>query len=494
MRNLIRFPYWHPDHLGEPLPESEHATSVAMPQWSDVVDYEEGELRVTACLRAGYPRFRIHEHVEALNARVPVVAGEKALVFPSAGAAQRCLDFVHRQKGAVGRIGAPINGVYPVVVPESAFDVVYGFWQHCGEIVSSRHALKALEGCPKTQRGALAKTVVKQRIATLAGDEEAPVWLHPTGMASIYAAFRAATQLRPDLPTVQFGFPYVDTLKLQEKLGSGVEFLPDGDEADIERIIQLAAEGSISAVFCECPTNPLLKTPDLIRLSEALRPAGIPLIVDNTLDSFDNLDVLPWADLVATSLTKYFSGVGDVMGGSLVLNRQSPLYENLKTILEAQAEDLLWDDDALALELNSRDFKARMETINTNTRALVQALREDSRIAGLFYPEHQTTYQSLRKWDSRGFGGLFSLVLHEAEHTSPVFYNRLRLCKGPSLGTGFSLVCAYTQLAHFEELDWASQRGVSPWLLRISVGEESDLIQRFQAALDGVSQPVRRVS
>jgi len=45
--------------------------------------------------------------------------------------------------------------------------------------------------------------------------------------------------------------------------------------------------------------------------------------------------------------------------------------------------------------------------------------------------------------------------------------------KGPSLGTNFTLVCPYTLLAHYCELDWAASFGVPGHLIRVSVGLEA---------------------
>jgi cystathionine beta-lyase/cystathionine gamma-synthase len=41
-------------------------------------------------------------------------------------------------------------------------------------------------------------------------------------------------------------------------------------------------------------------------------------------------------DIVVSSLSKVFSGAGNCMGGALVLNRTSPLYSELKPLLDAQ--------------------------------------------------------------------------------------------------------------------------------------------------------------
>ena len=56
---------------------------------------------------------------------------------------------------------------------------------------------------------------------------------------------------------------------------------------------------------------------------------------------------------------------------------------------------------------------------------------------------------------------------------------------GPSLGNNFSLLCPYTMLAHYDELDWVESLGISRHLLRMSVGQETpeDLIGRFSVAL-----------
>ncbi len=498
MRNLHRFPYWHPDHLGEPLPESEHATSVAMPTWKDVVGYEEGEARVVNALQSGYPRFKLHPNVLALaerfNDQLPS-QDWKCLPFPSEKVAGRCLAFVESQTEHKAQILEPLQGLYPVAAPKEAYDCLLAFWQHCGDIISSRQAAKVLDNAPKTGRGDLAREILKARIALLAGNPSAPVWLFSTGMSAIAQVHRAVVARSPK-PTVQFGFPYVDTLKIQEKMGVGVHFFPNGDEEALSRVIELAEKNEISAVFCECPTNPRLRVPDLIKLSKTLRLAGIPLVVDNTLDSFYNLDVLPYADVVATSLTKYFSSVGDVMGGSLVINPRSVTGRELAAGIDADYEDLLWDDDALALEKNSRNFADRMAALTANTQNLVKTLYEDDRISQLYYPENELNYRRLKRPDVAGNGAIFSLVLKNAEQTTPGFYDQLKVSKGPSLGTGFTLACAYTLLAHYHELEWAASCGISPQLIRVSVGEEDNLTGRFKEALTQSVGPEtkRRVS
>jgi cystathionine gamma-synthase len=57
----------------------------------------------------------------------------------------------------------------------------------------------------------------------------------------------------------------------------------------------------------------------------------------------------------------------------------------------------------------------------------------------------------------------------------------MRFSKGPSLGTEYSLLCPYTLLAHYPELEWAQECGVPIELLRLSVGREP--VDELQARL-----------
>ncbi len=65
-------------------------------------------------------------------------------------------------------------------------------------------------------------------------------------------------------------------------------------------------------------------------------------------------------------------------------------------------------------------------------------------------------------------------------------YDAMEFCKGPSLGTNFTLVCPYTLLAHYDELDWAESCGVDRTLIRVSCGLEPAevIVERMKRALE----------
>lgn len=68
-------------------------------------------------------------------------------------------------------------------------------------------------------------------------------------------------------------------------------------------------------MFTECPSNPLLATPDFRTLRALADQHDFLLVIDATIGNMCNVDVLPYADIVVHSLSKIFSGRGDVTGG-----------------------------------------------------------------------------------------------------------------------------------------------------------------------------------
>lgn len=485
-------PRWRAEDLGAPLPPSPHANSVCLPTWRDVCDYEEKKPRVLTRLRAGYPRFvippRVAQFLETCARRF-ARPGERCLAYPSERAARRSVAAILRWSGARARLEPWGDGrVFVVVYPEAAHEWAIKYWRHTGDGISSRHAEALSEGGRAEPSGQTALAAVRARIAGLMDVPADCVWLFPSGMAAIYTAHRAVTALRPGARSVQYGFPYVDTLKIQQDLGPGAMFLPFGNEAELPALQAALAAEPMSGLFCEFPSNPLLGTPPLRQVSELCAGYGVPVVVDDTISTYANVNPLPACDLVVTSLTKFFTGRGDVMAGAVVLNPRRPLAGKLRAALAAEFEDAIWGGDALVMDSYSVDFAERMAKTNATTSVLATWLREQPEVAEVYYPQFRdrARYDEFMR-PGAGYSGLFSLVLKDAANTSARFFNRLEISKGPNLGTTFSLACPFTLLAHYGELDWAERCGVSRHLIRFSIGleEASDLQDRFARALRG---------
>jgi len=256
------------------------------------------------------------------------------------------------------------------------------------------------------------------------------------------------------------------------------------DLDDLER--RLEAGERYLALFTEFPSNPLLNSADLHRIRKLADKYDFAVVVDETVGNFTNIDVLGQADVVVSSLTKIFSGDSNVMGGSGVLNSQSKLYPELKQTFSREYEDNYWAEDGVFMERNSRDFMSRSERVNTNSEAVVETLQKCPIIKQVYYPKcspSRPNYDACRT-PTGGYGGLLSVTFQYPEQ-AVTFFDTLEVDKGPSLGTNFTLACPYTILAHYTELEWASECGVDADLVRLSIGleEPTELAGRMKRAL-----------
>lgn len=286
-----------------------------------------------------------------------------------------------------------------------------------------------------------------------------------------------------------------------------------------------------SLIITEFPGNPLLQSPPLDTLRALSLENSIPLVVDDTVGTYTSLALLPHCDAACTSLTKMFSGKCNVMGGAVVLNPRGRWYAPLKGLLSGggwegrhggrgeygdingghgvsggigggaekgltggEGEHAWFWEDVLVMEKNSRGFDERVRKASLNAERMVEVLRESDAVAEVYYPKGSSTqklYERFKK-DGGAYGFLVSINF-VAKEAAVAFYDALDVAKGPSLGTDFTLCCAYTLLAHYKELEWAAEYGVVEDLVRISVGLEEwewleERVNRALRAAEGVME------
>ncbi|KAF8477322.1 cystathionine gamma-synthase [Kalaharituber pfeilii] len=316
------------------------------------------------------------------------------------------------------------------------------------------------------------------------------VYLYPCGMAAIFNTHRMLLSVLGPKKSVSYGFPYVDSLKILEKWGPGCYFYGHGSKEELETLQSILESGErIQALFCEFPSNPLLKAPNLQAIRVLADKYDFAVVVDETIGNFINVNVLPHVDVVVSSLTKVFSGASNVMGGCLILNSERRYYHRFKEFLKEDYEDNFWAEDSIFLERNSRDFIPRVEKMNINAETVCDLLLGHPKVKAVHYPKFSPTkdcYDAYKR-PKGGYGALFSATFHSVEDAMK-FFDTLETAKGPSLGTNFTLSSPYTLLAHYTELDWAAQYGVDTALVRVSVGLEdtAQLVNVFKEALKAI--------
>ena len=254
-------------------------------------------------------------------------------------------------------------------------------------------------------------------------------------------------------------------------------------------------------VWVEAPGSVTMEFPDLPQLVRICRRKGVTCALDNTWGAglaFQAFDLVPGEDLAVDlsvhALTKYPSGGGDVLMGSIV-TRDEALHQRLKLthmrmgwgIAGNDAEAVLRSLPSLALRYRAHDASAR-------TLARWLAARDE--IAQVLHPAlpgapGHAHWQALCGARDAA-AGLFSVVFHDRYATRQVdaFCDALKLFKlGYSWGGPVSLVVPYDIPAmRSAALGTWPHKGV---LVRFSIGLEdpADLQADLAQALDALHRP-----
>lgn len=531
-QNIDKVALFGAQPLGSSHPPGDpHAVSFSLPTWASVAGNMAGEAWVRGKKKTTYPRMGFCPIVggltEAALIRVKRPTGVKARIFISREAASR-LEHTVKVKDPAAKVSvvqfelrqsnSPDLSNWArfvlVLFPESFEEDAFTFWLNHGDGISNRHAefcnnlLDFMDsrcdedepdyqtcgprsgdkpaGLPTwTNSGLEEKMVIKSVLAKCIRSENADmlpvqsddVFLYSTGMMAIGKIARAMKDMPGNDTAVIFGWLYSGTLPLVKDSGYSKPILYGrGTEEELDKLESyLAAGGKCTVLFTEITSNPQLHSPNLVRIKKLADEYGFTVVVDDTIGTSVNLDILPYADVVTTSLTKIFNGACNAMGGSLIVNPNSRHYRRIHTYLQGHFEDLLFPADAVVLSENCIDYPERVKRCSATARAIAHFLAAHPSIDYVNYPTlvpSREEYERYRR-DGEGYGYLLSIVFREPDFAVR-FFDALDIWKGPSIGTNSSIALPYSVLAHWEEQDWAAEYGVPKHIVRLSVGLESE--------------------
>ena len=503
--------------LGQRIPDRLHAVSCSLPTMRDVIGYEEKDPAVTAHLSSGYPRFVVHPLLrrlaDSLRRANPALA-ERELWLCAGPAVAVALSQHLAGAGEILPVTACLTALaLPAGAAPELSRRARHYLQHTGAFASSRAAedwLVARGEISSTETEALfpgpseaATTHVRAAVAR-SFDRRLPateVHLAPSGMAATYAAFQAVNAVQAPLGRtrwIQLGWLYLDTIALLQKFTAAPaeDYLHHRDVFDLDGLARLLAAhpGRVAGVFAEIPTNPLIQTPALPALAALCRAHGAALVLDPTIASPLNVDVLPHADVVVNSLTKYTASEGDVILGAATVNPASPLALALRPALaRASALAAVYPRDVARLAAQIDAAPALIAQINRTAPRVVAFLESHPKVTAVFWSGHSDSalnYGALAR-SPGSVGSMITFVLRPDVPVASV-YDRLRLAKGPSFGLATSLICPFLYLAHYDLVTTEAGRaelaaqGLAPELLRLGLGAEpaEDIIAALAEALD----------
>ncbi|MFT4243290.1 MAG: PLP-dependent transferase [Acidovorax sp.] len=329
---------------------------------------------------------------------------------------------------------------------------------------------------------------LEERLCTLEGGLQCV--LLPSGLAAIANVGLALLQLGDEvlIPDNAYG-PGKDFAQVElRRFGVRTVFYDPLDPADLAaritpatRLVWLEAAGSVTMEF-----------PDLCEQVRICRARGVTTALDNTWGAglaFAPFDLLGdgslGVDISAHALTKYPSGGGDVLMGS-VITRDVGLHMKIKLthmrlglgVAANDAEALLRALPSIALRYHAHDEAAR---------SLARWMRDQPAVAQVLHPALESS-PGHEHWQAlcTAAAGLFSVVI-DARHGQrqvDAFCDGLRLFKlGYSWGGPMSLVVPY-DLASMRSRPAAHLKPGT--LVRFSIGLEAveDLRCDLQQALE----------
>ncbi len=339
-----------------------------------------------------------------------------------------------------------------------------------------------LHGTPTTY-------TLEERLCTLEG--AAQCLLVPSGLAAIATVSLALLKAGDEVLIPDNAYGPSKALVEGELKGWGIthQYFDPLNPADLAerisprtRLVWLEAAGSVTLEF-----------PDLCAQVRICKAAGVTCALDNTWGAgmaFKPFDLLPGVqpalgvDISIHALTKYPSGGGDVLMGSLTTCDER-LHMQLKLchmrlglgVAANDAEAVLRSLPSMALRYRAHDEA---------TRTLAQWCTQRSEFAQVLHPALPNApghahWQKLCQPQAGGAAGLLSVIFkpHYSQAQVDAFCNALRWFKiGYSWGGPISLVMPY-ELASMRH-PWPThlQRGI---LVRFSIGLES--VQDLQADL-----------
>lgn len=279
---------------------------------------------------------------------------------------------------------------------------------------------------------------------------------------------------------------YGGTFRLFERVrrrsaGLDFSFVDLNDLAALEAAIKPTTR----LIWCETPTNPMLKIVDIARLAEFARARGIWLAVDNTFSSpMLQRPLELGAHLVMHSATKYLNGHSDIVGGIVVVGDDAELQEKM-TFLQNAVGGVQGPFDSFLALRGLKTLHLRMRAHCDNAMTLAAWLQSHPNVENVIYPGLMSHPQhELAKRQMQGFGGMISLYVRGGLVETRQMMERCHLfALAESLGGVESLINHPAIMTHASiPAEQRARLGIHDNLVRLSVGVED--VEDLRAELD----------
>jgi cystathionine gamma-synthase/methionine-gamma-lyase len=335
--------------------------------------------------------------------------------------------------------------------------------------------------------GSPTNTTLERAISTLEGAEVTHVC--SSGMAASHLALLAAGAGKDKLILCSsdvYGSVYTMVENIFPHLGGRSILM---DFTDLDRLEETMVRERPEVVYFEVVTNPMTKVVDAPAVVEMAHRYGATVITDNTFTTPYLLKPSAFgADYVSHSVSKFLSGHGDVLAGSVSCRRKD--FDKLHDML-IQVGCTLGPNEAWLALRGLKTFSLRMERQCAAALQVARFLEKHPLISRVRYPglaSHPQHETARRIFPEAKFGAMLNFDVAGCDKDKAFrFLDALKLIlPATTLGDIYSLIVNPARTTHhwLEESELAAI-GISPGTFRMSVGIESieDLKEDLDQAL-----------
>ncbi len=360
--------------------------------------------------------------------------------------------------------------------------------------------------------------VLEKTIASIEGGAAAVAL--SSGTAAVFYSIINLAQAGDEIVASSnlYGGSFTQFNDILPQLGINVRFVDPSNAENFTKEINAKTR----AVFVESIGNPSLDVADISAISDVAHRHGLPLIVDATFTAGIFKPLEQGADIAVYSLTKWYGGHGNGVGGVVVdkgtfdwstskhplLSQPENSYNGLRFGIDLP-EPLLPIAYALRLRLvplrnlgacispdNAYSFIQGIKTLplrvkqhSENALKVAEYLQARSQVEWVRYPglSNHASHPTAVKQFNGGFGAILVFELSGGEQAGRQFIEKLKLFKHvANVGDAKSLAIHPASTTHSQlTVDQQASAGISPGLVRLSIGIENvdDIIADIDQAL-----------
>lgn len=332
------------------------------------------------------------------------------------------------------------------------------------------------------------RSVLERQIESLVGD----------GQATVFGSGDAATAmflltLKPGDHIICCQELYGGTIRLLDQLFAGFGIKTSYvDIEDIEAVKKVQTNRTV-AVWVESPTNPKLGVIDLAKVGQIAKKLRLHYIVDLTFAPPCTTDPFECgAETVVYSLSKYFGGHNDIIGGAIVTKNKA-LYDRL-CWLQWSVGAVLSPDECYRVIQELKTLELRWARVSQSAQIVAEHLQKHPQLSSVYYPglPDHPGHEIIKKQMKHGFGGAMAFELKSKDLGSiRKFVAHLQdsqlVVFGESLASPETILAHPATMAHRSLTQAQRDRlGIGNNLFRLSLGFEdpADILRVLDRALD----------